>query len=229
MATDLPSRRTLLKMVLLRFGSAFLVMSIMFFVPAGTLRYWQAWLYMAVLLVPMLGVLVWLVRNDPALLERRMHMRERGNGQKPEIVLSIIWLLIAFVVPGFDYRFGWSNVPVWLVLVADCIVLGGYGIFFLVLRENSYASRVVEVVEGQQVIDSGPYAVVRHPMYVGVLLMFVFSPLALGSYWAMLSSVLMVYLLVRRIHREEAMLAVELEGYPTYMRRVRYRMIPGVW
>lgn len=223
------ARDELLRTVLVRFGSAIVILCFMFFVPAGTLAYWHAWLYLVVLLMPMTGVLVYLLRNDPALLERRMHMRERGTAQRWVIGFSVIWLLLAYVVPGFDYRFGWSHVPVWLVLVADGLVLVGYGIFFLVIRENSYASRVVEVAAGQRVIDTGPYAVVRHPMYVGVLLMYIFSPLALGSYWAMLSSVLMVALLLVRIYHEEAVLSRELEGYPAYMQKVRYRLLPGVW
>lgn len=229
MATRHLSRTDLLRTVLVRFGGLLLVLGIMLFLPAGTLAYWHAWLYLAILLTPMAGVLAWLLRNDPALLERRMHTRERGHIPQLELWLSIVWVGAAFLVPGFDFRFDWSDVPVWLVLVACGLVLIGYGIFFLVLRENSYASRVVEVAEGQRVIDTGPYAIVRHPMYVGVLLMYVFSPLALGSYWAMLSGVLMFYLLVKRILREEKMLAAELEGYSAYKNKVRYRLLPGVW
>jgi len=229
MATRHLSRTDLLRTVLVRFGGLLLVLGIMLFLPAGTLAYWHAWLYLAILLTPMAGVLAWLLRNDPALLERRMHTRERGHIPQLELWLSIVWVGAAFLVPGFDFRFDWSDVPVWLVLVACGLVLVGYGIFFLVLRENSYASRVVEVAEGQRVIDTGPYAIVRHPMYVGVLLMYVFSPLALGSYWAMLSGVLMFYLLVKRILREEKMLAAELEGYSAYKNEVRYRLLPGVW
>ena len=219
----------LLRTVLARFGSAIVILCFMFFVSAGTLAYWHAWLYLIILLTPMTAVLVYLMRNDPALLERRMHTRERGNTQRWMIGFSIIWLLLAYLVPGFDYRFGWSHVPIWLVVVADGLVLVGYGIFFLVIRENSYASRVVEVAAGQRVIDTGPYAIVRHPMYVGILLMYIFSPLALGSYWAMFSSVLMVVLLIVRIYHEEAVLSRELAGYPAYMQKVRYRLVPGVW
>ena len=218
----------LLRTVLVRFGSAIVILCFMFFVSAGTLAYWHAWLYLIILLTPMTAVLVYLMRNDPALLERRMHTRERGNTQRWMIGFSIIWLLLAYLVPGFDYRFGWSHVPIWLVVVADGLVLVGYGIFFLVIRENSYASRVVEVAAGQRVIDTGPYAIVRHPMYVGILLMYIFSPLALGSYWAMFSSVLMVVLLIVRIYHEEAVLSRELAGYPAYMQKVRYRLVPGV-
>lgn len=229
MAPQPASRRRLLDIALVRFGGAFLLLGLMLFLPAGTLAYWQAWLYLAVLLVPMAGVLLWLLRDDPELLERRLRTRERGDTHRTELWLSILWMLLAFVGSGFDYRFGWSNVAVWLVLLADGLVLTGYAIFFLVLRENSYASRVVEVAEGQRVIDTGPYAVVRHPMYSGVLLVFLFTPLALGSYWTMVAGILMVYVLIRRILREEALLSRELDGYRSYLTRVRYRLIPGFW
>lgn len=229
MATQTVAQPKLLGMVLVRFGGAFLLLGLLLFLPAGTFAYWHAWLYLAVLMIPMTGSAVWLLRNDPELLERRMHTRERGSSQKLELLFSLVWLFFAFVVPGLDFRYGWSNVPVWLVLVGDGLVLAGYTLFFLVLRENSYASRVVEIAEGQEVIDTGPYALVRHPMYTAVLLMFVFTPMALGSYWAMLSGVIMLYILIKRIYREEAMLSRELAGYSAYMTKVHHRLIPGVW
>jgi protein-S-isoprenylcysteine O-methyltransferase Ste14 len=133
------------------------------------------------------------------------------------------------LLPGFDRRFGWSDVPVALVIAADVLVFAGYALFFLVLRENSYASRVVEVTEGQKVISSGPYALVRHPMYLGAMTMYVFSPLALGSYVALIPAVLIIPILVARIRNEEQVLAQELPGYTEYMQRTRFRVVPGVW
>ena len=184
------SQAELIKMVIVRFLGASLVLSAMIFLPAGTWAYWEAWVYLAILFIPMLFVLIYLLKNEPELLVRRMRLREKEEQQKLIIKLSYIPFLLAYLLPGFDKRFGWSNVPVWVVVVADILVLLGYGLIFLVFRENRYASRIVEVEQGQTVISSGPYAVIRHPMYLGALLLYVLSPLALGSYWAMIPAVL---------------------------------------
>ena len=156
-------------------------------------------------------------------------MREKEASQKMIIRLGSLYYLLIFLIPGFDKRFGWSNVPVVVVIVADVLVLLGYGMFFLVLRENRYASRIIEVEQGQEVISSGPYAIVRHPMYLGVSLMYILSPLALGSYWATIPSLLIIPLLVARIRNEESVLGRELKGYKEYMQKTTYRLIPGIW
>jgi protein-S-isoprenylcysteine O-methyltransferase Ste14 len=200
-----------------------------FFIPAGTLAYWEAWVYMGILLIPMAFVVRYFARRDPAFLERRMHMKERQPQQRWIIALSFIWFGLTFILPGLDHRFGWSEVPVWAVLLADGIVLAGYLFIFRVFRENSYASRVVEVMAGQKVIDTGPYAAVRHPMYVGVAAMYLATPVALGSWWALLPALLIIPLLVARIANEEKVLVAELPGYAAYRERVKYRLIPGVW
>ena len=199
------------------------------FIPAGTLAYWEAWLYLAVILIPFAFVVVYLFRHSPELLARRMHTREKETTQSRVIWLSLFYFLLIFILPGLDHRFGWSDVPMWLVLAADGIVLAGYGIIVLVFRENRYASRVVEVAQGQQVIDTGPYAVVRHPMYVGTLLMYFLTPLALGSYWALLPATLILPLLIVRIRNEETVLTRDLVGYAAYMQRTRYRLVPYIW
>jgi protein-S-isoprenylcysteine O-methyltransferase Ste14 len=201
----------------------------MFFLPAGTFAYWEAWVYLTVLLIPMVLVLIYLLRNDPELLERRMRMREKESEQKLIIKISYLYFFFVFLLPGFDKRLGWSNVPVAVVIVADVLVLVGYGMFFLALRENRYASRIIEVEKEQKVISSGPYAIVRHPMYVGVSLLYIFSPLALGSYWATIPSLLIIPLLVARIRNEESVLGRELKGYKEYMQKTKYRLIPGIW
>lgn len=223
------SRGEIIKGVAARIFSLILFLFAMFFLPAGTFAYWQAWLYMAVLLTPMFCVIVYLFKKDPGLLERRMRMKEKETEQKKIIKSSYLFFLLAFLLPGFDQRFGWSNVAPAAAIAADVLVLLSYGLFFLVLRENSYASRIIEVEADQKVISSGPYAVIRHPMYLGISLMFLFTPLALGSYWAMLSSVLIVPLLVARIRSEESLLQRELKGYTEYMQKTKYRLIPGVW
>ena len=205
------------------------VLCAVFFLPAGTLAYWQAWVYLAILLVPMFLVFSYLLRNNPQLLERRMQMREREVTQQRLIGVTIVYFLVAFLLPGFDRRWGWSNVPTWLVLVADLGVVAGYGLFILVLKENQFASRTVQVEQEQQVVSSGPYAFVRHPMYLGVVLMYLASPLALGSYWALLPSVGIIPILVVRIVNEEKVLERDLAGYREYEQKTRYRMLPGVW
>ena len=229
MTTSTLSRSTLTRLVLSRYLMAFIVLAAMFFIPAGTLAYWEAWLYLAILFIPMFFVGLWLLKNDPELLERRMRFREKETTQKRVINFSLIWFLLAFVLPGFDYRFGWSNVPVWVVLAAALLVLLGYFMVFWVFRENSYASRVIEVAQGQKVIDTGPYALVRHPMYAGSIILYVFSPLALGSWWAMIPALPIIPVLIVRLLNEEEILLRDLPGYAAYRQKVRYRLLPGVW
>jgi len=229
MQTQQLSKNDLARTVAVRILLAIPALLAIFFLPAGTWDYWEAWAYLLILLIPMSFVLLYLLRNSPQLLERRMRMREKEAEQSRIVAISILYYLLVFMLPGLDKRFGWSETPVALVVAAQAIVLLSYGLVFLVFRENSYASRVVEVEEQQTVIDSGPYAVVRHPMYVGVILMFVFSPLALGSYWAMLPALLIVPLLMARIRNEEVVLLRDLPGYEAYTQRVKYRLLPGVW
>ncbi len=207
----------------------FPVLGLMFFLPAGTLNYWEAWVYMLVLSVPMAITVIYLYKHDPKLLERRMRTRERQSTQKLVIGLSWLFFLPAFIIPGFDRRFEWSNVPLAVVAVSFLLVLFGYLMFALVLKANSYASRVVEVEKGQKVISTGPYAIVRHPMYLAVLILYAFSPLALGFYWAMVPVVLLLILLVVGIKGEEKELLENLEGYEEYVMKTRYRLIPGIW
>jgi protein-S-isoprenylcysteine O-methyltransferase Ste14 len=219
----------LVKKVIIRVALAVPTMMALFFIPAGTLAYWEAWLYLAVILIPMFFALRYLLKNDPQLLERRMQMREKEAAQQRVIKFSFLYFLLAFIIPGLDKRWGWSDVPVWVVLGADLIVLLGYAIIMMVFKENQYAARTVQVEEGQKVISSGPYAVVRHPMYVGVVLMYLASPLALGSYWALLPALLIIPLLVARIINEEQVLERELNGYREYQQITKYRLLPGVW
>ncbi|MFZ2055594.1 MAG: isoprenylcysteine carboxylmethyltransferase family protein [Candidatus Aminicenantales bacterium] len=217
------------KTIVVRVVFALIIFGLIFFWPAGTFRYWQAWTYIAILFIPMLGVFVYLIRKDPELLQRRMKAKEKERRQKTIITLSSLLFLGIYLLPGFDRRYGWSSVPIIVVIAADIIILAAYGLFVRVLKENRYASRIVEVAERQTVITTGPYSVVRHPLYVAVGIIYVFSPLALGSYWAMLPSLLVILVLVARILNEEKVLLAELAGYRKYVERVRYRLIPGVW
>jgi protein-S-isoprenylcysteine O-methyltransferase Ste14 len=229
MVSTHPSQRELARTVYVRAALAVPVIWAVLFIPAGTLAYWQAWLYMAILLIPMCFVFRYLLKYDPQLLERRMQTREREVAQRRIVKLSYLYFLVAFMLPGFDKRWGWSAVPPLVVIAADLVVLLGYGLFILVLRENQYASRTIQVEKEQPVISSGPYSLVRHPMYLGVILMYLASPLALGSYWAVLPALLIVPILVARILNEEQVLERDLKGYQEYQLVTKYRVFPGVW
>lgn len=223
------ARRRLATRAVTRFGAGLVVMLAVLFLPAGTFTYWEAWLYVAVFFVPVTLVLIYLLRHDPALLERRLKARESKPGQGLVVESGAICYLLTYLLPGLDHRFGWSDVPAPAAIAGDAVFLLSYGLFFLVLRENSYASRVVEVQEGQKVISTGPYAVVRHPMYVAVLGTLLSTPVALGSWWAVIPALPLIPLLVARIRSEERMLVADLDGYDEYALRVRYRLVPGIW
>jgi protein-S-isoprenylcysteine O-methyltransferase Ste14 len=219
----------LARMMAVRFIGAILVLGAVFFLPAGTFDYWEAWVYIGLILLPAIFIMGYLIRHDPALIERRTRMKERRARQDLIIKISMVIFLAMILLPGFDRRFGWSDVPAAVVIAADILVALGYFIVFLVYRENTYTSRLVEVEKGQTVISTGPYAVVRHPMYVGALIMFLFTPLALGSVWASIPALFMIPIVIARLLDEEQVLGKGLPGYPEYMQKVRNRLIPGVW
>jgi protein-S-isoprenylcysteine O-methyltransferase Ste14 len=219
----------LAKAIVLRLLMGIPIMALIIILPAGSWDYWQGWMYLLTLFVPMFFVFGYLLKNDPALLERRMRMREKEAAQRKIIALSYVYFLAAFIIPGLDVRFGWSDVPPLASIVANAFVFAGYMGFVWVLATNSFLSRTVEVDADQKVISSGPYAIVRHPMYTAVSVMYIASPLALGSYWAMLPAVLIVPLLVARIRNEEQVLRRELAGYEEYTNTVRFRLAPGIW
>jgi len=223
------NNRQLLIKVLIRLVLAIIILGLVFFLPAGSIKFWEAWAYMGVLFIPMIFVLIYLLKKDPELLERRMKMKEKEEPQKACIKLSFLVFFIAFIIPGFDYRFEWSKVLFIVVIIADLFVFIGYLLFFLVLKENTYASRIIEVEKGQKVISTGPYVIVRHPMYVAVLMMYVLSPLALGSYWAALAVLPLPVLIIFRIKNEEKILIDKLPGYREYTQKVKYRLIPYIW
>lgn len=209
-----------------------LVLGAVVFIPAGTLAYWQGWAFIVVFTVSTNVIGIYLALNDPALLERRMKIgpgAETRPMQKALIALAFMGVIGLVIVSVLDHRFGWSHVPAWISVLGNVLVALGLMVNLLVFRENSYGASTIEKMEGQKVISTGPYALVRHPMYVGVLIMVLGVPLALGSYWGLLFMLLNVPILVLRILDEEKMLASTLDGYTNYMRAVRYRLMPGLW
>jgi protein-S-isoprenylcysteine O-methyltransferase Ste14 len=206
-----------------------IVIGLMLFLPAGSLNYWQAWLFMGTLFVPFVFVASYFLKHDPGLLERRLRFKEKEAEEKVIIRIGQLLFFIGFLVPGFDFRFGWSNVPSWLVIASDAVIFLAYMLVFLVFKENSYASRIVEVDKKQKVISTGPYAFVRHPMYTGVIPMYLCIPLALSSYIALIFFVPVVIVIILRIFDEERLLLKDLEGYKEYTKKVKYRLIPSVW
>ena len=209
--------------------SGLVMIAILLFLPAGTWHYLHAWLFIALLFVPMTMIGIWLYLSQPNLLAKRLGNKEREQQQKNVVALSGLMFISGFVLCALDYRCGWSSVPVWLVVVASVIFLLGYGMYAEVMRENAYLSRTIEVQEGQQLIDSGLYGIVRHPMYTATILMFMAIPLVLGSFWALFDFAIYPILMVLRIQNEEQMLVEGLVGYSEYQKRVKWRLIPFVW
>jgi len=221
--------KSLKKKIIIMFSMVPVILGLLILVPAGTFNYWQFYLYLAILLVPMIFVMFYFLKNDPAFLERRLKAKEK---EKEQIVIQIVFSLIffsGFVIPGLDKRFGWSNVPVFIVIIADIVVLLGYLLIFFVFKQNSYASRIVQVEKDQKVISTGLYSIVRHPMYLGVIIMYVPTPIALGSYWGLIPMATIPLALVLRIMNEEKVLCKDLPGYKDYCQKTRYRLILYIW
>jgi protein-S-isoprenylcysteine O-methyltransferase Ste14 len=209
-----------------------LVMAACLFVPAWTLGYWQAWTFLAVFGTSTLVITLYLVKKDPGLLARRLYAgpsAEKQTGQKIVQSLTSLAFVAMLAVPALDHRLAWSAVPAYVCFAGDAFVALGFLIVFLVYRANSFASATIEIYANQRVISTGPYALVRHPMYVGGLIMFVGGPLSLGSWWGLLPIVLMMPALIWRLLDEEELLTKELQGYKEYKDNVRFRLVPFVW
>ena len=199
------------------------------FLPAWTLRYPGAWLFLGVLFIPMLIMGIVLLVKSPELLEKRLNDKEQEKTQKGVVALSGLMFPVGFIVSALDFRFGWSDVPLWLVLTSSALFLIGYGMYAEVMRENAYLSRTVEVQENQAVISTGLYGIVRHPMYLATLLMFLPMALILGSFWGLIPFAMYPVIIVIRILNEEKVLTEGLDGYAEYKTKVKYRLIPFVW
>lgn len=219
----------LLVNALLKFVSGLAAVGLLLFLPAGTLRYWNAWLFSALMFLPMLMVGILLFLKAPELLEKRLNTREQEGTQKAVVALSALIFCLGFVLAGLDFRFGWSHMPTWLVAAAAVLQLVSYGLYAEVMRENAYLSRTVEIQKDQKVIDTGLYGIVRHPMYLAVTLLFLTIPLVLGSWPCFVLFLCTPALLVLRIRNEEQVLVRGLPGYTEYQQRVRWRLIPFIW
>ena len=229
MAEEQISKKELIKVVITRVLIVVACFLIAFFLTAGSFNFWQAWVYLAIILIPMAFVMRYFLKHNPAFLERRMRMGEKEKTQKKIIRFSFIFFLLAFIIPGLDKRWGWSNVPLVVVIIADLLVVISYVWIVRVFKENIYASRIIEVDHEQKVISSGPYSVIRHPMYTGVAIMYSVSPIALGSWWALIPGLMIIPVLVARLLNEEEVLSRDLPGYIEYMQKVKYRLVPGIW
>jgi protein-S-isoprenylcysteine O-methyltransferase Ste14 len=202
------------------------------FLPAWTFRYWQAWLFLAVFSVSVLAITLYLMNRDPELLRRRVNAgpgAEKEHSQKLIQLFATLAFLAVIVLPAIDHRFAWSSVPLYAVLLGDGLVALGLLIVFLVFKENTYTSGVIEVGQGQRVVSTGPYGLVRHPMYAGAIVMLLGVPLALGSWWGLLAVIPITLVIVLRLLGEEEFLAKNLAGYPGYQENVRYRLVPFIW
>jgi protein-S-isoprenylcysteine O-methyltransferase Ste14 len=209
-----------------------LIMGALLFVSAGTVRYWHAWIYLLLFFGMSAVITLDLIRHDPALLARRMRggpTAERRPLQRFIMLGASLGFIGLLVLPALDFRFKWSVVPLGGVVIGDALFVIGFGFIARVYRENTFTSATIEVAEGQRVVATGPYAIVRHPMYASALLYLVGTPLALGSYWGLLALALMLPFLLWRLIDEERLLARDLPGYTDYQRRVRYRLVPFLW
>ena len=214
---------------LIKFTVGLALVGLLLFLPAGTLSYANGWLFIGLLFLPMLLLGIVLLIRSPELLKKRLGAKEKENTQKGVVAASGLLFIAGFAVAGLDFRFGWSEIPLWVVTVASVVLLISYALYAEVMRENAYLSRTVEVREGQKVVDTGLYGIVRHPMYAVTVWLFLSIPVVLGSWWAFLCFLPYVALIVIRIINEEKLLTSELEGYEEYKKRVRYRLLPFIW
>ena len=219
----------LFSQAIVKFVSGLLIVGLLLFLPAGTFAFWQAWLLMGILFIPMFLAGLVMMQKSPALLRKRLDAREAQPEQRAVIALSGLMFLAAFIVAGLNFRFGWIVLPDWVSYVSAVVFLLAYGLYAEVLRENVWLSRTVEVQENQKVIDTGLYGLVRHPMYMSTLLLFLAMPLVLGSVISFVIMLAYIPIIARRIRNEEQVLEKGLEGYTDYKKRVRYKVIPFVW
>ncbi|MBQ6318459.1 MAG: isoprenylcysteine carboxylmethyltransferase family protein [Lachnospiraceae bacterium] len=214
---------------IIKFVCGVVIIGILLFVPAGSFGFWQGWLLMGILFVPMFVAGLIMMKCSPDLLRKRLSAKEEQSEQKTVLLLSGFMFIAAFVVAGLNFRFGWLTLPNWIPILFAVVFLLAYALYAEVMRENAYLSRTVEVQENQQVVDTGLYGIVRHPMYMTTLLLFLSMPLVLGSVISFLIMLLYLPIITKRMRNEEQVLAEGLPGYAEYMKKIKYRVIPFIW
>ena len=212
-----------------KFTCGLVLVGLLLFLPAGTFAYPNGWLFMGLLFGPMLIAGFVMLFKTPAFLEKRLDAKEKQRAQKGVLGFSALMFLGGFLVAGFDYRYGWSRMPQWVVVMGAVLFLLAYGLYAEVMRENAYLSRTIRVEEGQKVVDTGLYGIVRHPMYMATLLLFGAMPLILGSWYALAVFAMYPVIITVRLLDEEKLLTRELPGYEAYKKKVKYRLIPFIW
>ena len=220
--------------LVVRLSFVLIIGAALLFIPAGSWKFWQGWILLGVTFIPSTLAFLYFYKHDPQLIERRLQSKEKISEQKLLMRVSKPVFLAAFLLPGLDYRLGWTRtslgaVPLWLILLCQALILGGLLLVVWVMKVNSFASRTIQVEAGQRVISTGPYRMVRHPLYSGSLVMWLATPLALGSYIAWPAFALLIPFYVFRLLNEEKVLRQELPGYPEYCLRTRFRLVPFVW
>ena len=221
--------RALFKQAMVKFFAGVILVALLLFLPAWTLRYPQAWLLICILFIPMFIAGLIMMKKDPELLKKRLSAKEKESEQKTVVALSGLMFLAAFVFAGLSFRFGWLMLPFPVSIVFAVVFLLAYAMYAEVLRENAYLSRTIEVQEGQKVVDTGLYGIVRHPMYSATLILFLSMPLALGSVISFVITLAYIPIIVKRIRNEEKVLGKDLPGYEEYMGKVKYRLVPFMW
>ena len=212
-----------------KFFCGFLLVGLLMFMPAGTLQFEKGWLLMSLLFGPMLIAGFVMLFRTPAFLEKRLDAKEKQAAQKGVLALSGLMFIGGFVVAGLDFRFGWSHMPMPVTIIAVVLFLVAYGLYAEVMRENAYLSRTIKVEEGQKVVETGLYSIVRHPMYMATVLLFLMIPVVLGSWYALIIFAFYPVIIIIRLKDEEALLTRELPGYAEYKKKVKYRILPFVW
>ena len=219
----------LLVEALTKFACGLLMVGLLIFLPAGTVQYPYGWLFIGLLFVPMLMAGFVMLAKSPGFLKKRLDAKEKQTTQKGVLAFSGLMFIAGFTVAGLDFRFGWAQMPTWVVVTASVLFLVSYALYAEVMRENAYLSRTIKVEEGQTVVDTGMYGVVRHPMYAVTILLFLMIPLVLGSWYALIAFAFYPAIIIVRLNDEEDLLTRELPGYAEYTQKVKYRIIPFIW
>lgn len=219
----------LLLSALSKFACGLLLVGLLIFLPAGTIAFSGGWLLIGLLFAPMLIAGFVMYFKSPGFLAKRLDAKEKQGKQKGVLAFSGLMFIAGFVVAGLDYRFGWSTIPVWVVIAASVLFLASYALYAEVMRENAYLSRTIKVEEGQKVVDTGLYGIVRHPMYMATILLFLMIPLILGSWYALIIFAFYPAIIIVRLKDEEDLLTRELPGYEAYKQKVKHRILPFIW